>query len=297
MSSAPAEPGPSLDRNPPQDIDAEKSVLGAMLSSKDAIADVVEEIKGVDFYRPGHELIFNTITDLYGRGDPADTVTTADELDRRGELERAGGRLYLAELLTNVTVTANAAYYAKIVAEKAVLRRLVEASIRIAQMGYQGQGEVADIVDAAQQTLYDVSTRKTSEEYHPLSELFESTFDELEAIEARGDAMAGIPTGFTDLDELTKRVHARPDDHRRRPSGHGKIHSSPRLCPRRRHQEPSRSCNLQPRDGAQRDRHEIAICRGRDRAVPDACGAPVRRGLAAHGRQNNTDLVSTVVHR
>ncbi len=180
MSSAPAEPGPSLDRNPPQDIDAEKSVLGAMLSSKDAIADVVEEIKGVDFYRPGHELIFNTITDLYGRGDPADTVTTADELDRRGELERAGGRLYLAELLTNVTVTANAAYYAKIVAEKAVLRRLVEASIRIAQMGYQGQGEVADIVDAAQQTLYDVSTRKTSEEYHPLSELFESTFDELE---------------------------------------------------------------------------------------------------------------------
>ena len=203
MSCAPAEPGPSLDRNPPQDIDAEKSVLGAMLSSKDAIADVVEEIKGVDFYRPGHELIFNTITDLYGRGDPADTVTTADELDRRGELERAGGRLYLAELLTNVTVTANATYYAKIVAEKAVLRRLVEASIRIAQMGYQGQGEVADIVDAAQQTLYDVSTRKTSEEYHPLSELFESTFDELEAIEARGDAMAGIPTGFTDLDELT----------------------------------------------------------------------------------------------
>ena len=87
MSSAPVEPGPSLDRNPPQDIDAEKSVLGAMLSSKDAIADVVEEIKGVDFYRPGHELIFNTITDLYGRGDPADTVTTADELDRRGELE------------------------------------------------------------------------------------------------------------------------------------------------------------------------------------------------------------------
>ena len=151
MSSAPAEPGPSLDRNPPQDIDAEKSVLGAMLSSKDAIADVVEELKGVDFYRPGHELIFNTITDLYGRGDPADTVTTADELDRRGELERAGGRLYLAELLSNVTVTANAAYYAKIVADKAVLRRLVEASIRIAQMGYQGQGEVADIVDAAQQ--------------------------------------------------------------------------------------------------------------------------------------------------
>ena len=186
MSSAPVEPGPSLDRNPPQDIDAEKSVLGAMLSSKDAIADVVEEIKGVDFYRPGHELIFNTITDLYGRGDPADTVTTADELDRRGELERAGGRLYLAELLTNVTVTANAAYYAKIVADKAVLRRLVEASIRIAQMGYQGQGEVSDIVDAAQQTLYDVSTRKTSEEYHPLSELFESTFDELEAIERAG---------------------------------------------------------------------------------------------------------------
>jgi replicative DNA helicase len=100
-------------------------------------------------------------------------------------------------------VAANAAYYAAIVRDKAVLRRLVQASIRIAQMGYQGQGEVNDIVDQAQQALFEVTEGKTSEDYHPLSELFESTFDEMEAIEARGDSMAGIPTGFADLDDLT----------------------------------------------------------------------------------------------
>lgn len=195
--------GPDLGRVPPQDLEAERAVLGAMLMSKEAIAAAVETVRGADFYQPRHELIFDTMIDLYGRGDPCDVVTTAAELERRGELERSGGKTYLIDLLGAVTVTANASYYAQIVADKATLRRLVEASIRIAQMGYEGQGDIADIVDSAQQTLYEVSERKTSEDYRPLSELFEDAFDEMEAIEARGDAMAGIPTGFTDLDELT----------------------------------------------------------------------------------------------
>lgn len=202
-ASAPGPAPTGLDRNPPQDLTAEQSVLGSMLMSKEAIADVVETLKGVDFYRPANELVFDAIIDLYGRGEPADAVTVAHELERRGELERAGGKVYLADLLGSVSVAANAAYYARIVADKAVLRRLVEASISIAQSGYRGEGDVNDIVDRAQQKLYEVTSGKTSEDYRPIEELFEGVFDEMEAIEARGDAMGGIPTGFADLDDLT----------------------------------------------------------------------------------------------
>lgn len=203
MSESAGQAPIGLDRTPPQDLEAEQSVLGSMLMSKEAIADAVEMLKGRDFYRPANEMVFDAILDLYGRGEPADPVTVADELGRKGQLEQTGGHVYLADLLSSVSVAANASYYAAIVRDKAVLRRLVQASIRISQMGYQGQGEVTDIVDAAQQALYEVTEGKTSEDYRPLSELFESTFDEMEAIEARGDSMAGIPTGFADLDDLT----------------------------------------------------------------------------------------------
>ncbi len=196
-----------VDRTPPQDVPAEQSVLGAMMMSKDAIANVVETVKGRDFYRPSHELIYDAILDLYGKGEPADPITVAAELTRRGEIGKVGGHVYLHDLLSSVSIAANAGYYAEIVREKAVLRRLVEASIRIAQMGYEGTGEVADIVDLAQQTIYNVTEGKTSEDYKPLSELIEPTWNELEAIASRGGRLAGVPTGFAELDELTNGLH------------------------------------------------------------------------------------------
>lgn len=196
-----------MDRTPPQDLAAEQSVLGAMLMSKDAIASVGEIIKGRDFYRPSHELIFEAIVDLYGRGEPADPITVADELGKRGEIARVGGHVYLADLLASISIAANASYYAEIVHNKAVLRRLVEASIKVAQLGYQGQGDVADIVDAAQQAVYEVADGKASDDYQPLSELIEPTIDEIEAIEGRKGVMSGVPTGFADLDELTNGLH------------------------------------------------------------------------------------------
>ena len=195
------------DRTPPQDVAAEQSVLGAMMMSKDAIANVVEVVKGRDFYRPAHELIYDAILDLYGKGDPADPITVAAELTRRGEIGKVGGHIYLHELLSSVSIAANAGYYALIVREKAVLRRLVEASIRIAQMGYEGTGEVADIVDQAQQTIYNVTDAKASEDYKPLSAMIEPTWNELEAIASRGGRLAGVPTGFAELDELTNGLH------------------------------------------------------------------------------------------
>jgi replicative DNA helicase len=204
----PSGPGESFDRTPPQDVLAEQSVLGGMMLSKDAIADVVEVVRGADFYRPAHETIFEAVLDLYGRGEPADAVTVADELTKRGDLTRIGGTAYLHTLISGVPTAANAGYYAQIVRERAVLRRLVEAGTRIVQLGYAaGGGDVDDLVNAAQSEVYAVTERRTSEDYLPIGAIIEGTVDEIEAAGHRDGTMAGVPTGFADLDRLTHGLH------------------------------------------------------------------------------------------
>ncbi|MCT9934717.1 replicative DNA helicase [Planotetraspora sp. A-T 1434] len=207
----PGGPGGSdstFERTPPSNIEAEQSVLGGMLLSKDAIADVVELLRSDDFYRPAHQIVFEVITDLYGRGEPADSVTVFDELQKRGEVARVGGGAYLHTLTAIVPTAANAGYYAKIVREQAVLRRLIEAGTRIVSYGYGGQGEeVDDLVDRAQAEIYKVTERRTSEDYLPLSEIMPSALDEIEAIGSRSGQMVGVPTGFQDLDSLTNGLH------------------------------------------------------------------------------------------
>jgi replicative DNA helicase len=197
----------AFDRTPPQDLEAEQSVLGGMLLSKDAIADVVETVRGADFYKPAHQTIYEAILDLYGRGEPADAITVSAELGRQGELGRVGGAPYLHTLISSVPTAANAGYYARIVSERAIMRRLVEAGTRITQMGYSDTGEVDEVVDRAQAEIYQVTERRTSEDYAPLAEIMEGTLDEIEAIGSRGGTMVGVPTGFTDLDGLTNGLH------------------------------------------------------------------------------------------
>ena len=203
-----AAPSP-FDRQPPQDLTAEQSVLGGMLLSKDAIADVVEVLRPDDFYKPAHQTVYDTILDLYGRGEPADAGAVAAELQRRGDLIRLGGAPYLHTLIATVPTAANAAYYAEIVAEKAILRRLVQAGTRIVQLGYHGAdgAEVNDVVDRAQAAIYEVTERSTSEDYVALEELLQPTMDELDAIASRGGVALGVPTGFTDLDAATNGLH------------------------------------------------------------------------------------------
>jgi len=196
-----------FDRTPPQDLAAEQCVLGAMMLSKDAIADVIETLRGTDFYRPAHEIVFDAITDLYARGEPADAITVAADLTKRGEMARIGGAPYVHTLVASVPLAANAGYYAHIVREKAILRRLVEAGTKIVQIGYAGEGEVDDVVDQAQAEIYSVTEKRTTEDYAPLKDIMEGALDEIEAIDSRGDAMVGVPTGFTDLDELTNGLH------------------------------------------------------------------------------------------
>ncbi len=207
LSSPQASEPRSAGRTPPQDNDAEQSVLGSMLLSKDAIAEVSESVRGTDFYRPAHETIYDAIVDLYGRSEPADPVTVSAELQRRGELAKIGGAPYLHTLSAQVPIAANAGYYAEIVREKAILRRLVDAGTRIAQMGYAGEGQVDDVVDQAQAEVYAITEKRASEDYAPLSDIMESALDEIEAISNRDGDMIGVPTGFADMDELTNGLH------------------------------------------------------------------------------------------
>jgi replicative DNA helicase len=199
--------GSAFERVPPQDLDAEQSVLGGMLLSKDAIADVVEILKGHDFYRPAHETIYQAILDLYAKGEPADPITVAAELTKRGEITKVGGASYLHTLVQTVPTAANAEYYAQIVHERAVLRRLVEAGTRITQMGYAADGDIDEIVNSAQAEIFAVTEQRTAEDYLPLSEIMEGALDEIEAIGSRSGEMTGVPTGFTDLDQLTNGLH------------------------------------------------------------------------------------------
>ena len=201
-------PAPEFERTPPQDLAAEQSVLGGMLINKDAIADVIETLRSGDFYRPAHQIVFDVIIELYGKGEPADAITVGAELTKNGDAGRIGGMPYLHTLVSVVPTAANAGYYAKIVAELAILRRLVEAGTKIVQLGYSAEGsQVDDIVDRAQQTIYDVTERRTSEDYTVLEELMQPTMDELEAIGGRNGMMSGVPTGFVDLDTLTNGLH------------------------------------------------------------------------------------------
>ncbi len=197
------DPGRAPDRTPPQDLAAEQCVLGGMLLSKDAIADVAEKLRTVDFYRPVHATIFDTILDLYGRGEPADPITVAAALADAGNLVRVGGVPYLHDLVAAVPTAANASYYADIVRDRAILRRLVEAGTRIAQLGYGGQGDDADtLVDRAGQVLYDVGAQRTTSDMVALRDLMQDALDAVEANSERGGSLLGIPTGFTDLDRL-----------------------------------------------------------------------------------------------
>jgi replicative DNA helicase len=199
----------AYERMPPQDLAAEQSVLGGMMLSKDAIADVVEVLSPGDFCRPAHQAVYDCVLDLYSRGEPADPITVSAELERRGELGRVGGAPYLHTLIATVPTAANAGYYAEIVAEKSVLRRLVEAGTRIVQLGYNGAegAEIDEVVDRAQAAVYEVTERRMSEDYAVLEDLLQPTMDEIDSIASRGGSAMGVPTGFADLDHVTNGLH------------------------------------------------------------------------------------------
>ena len=195
------------DRVPPHDLLAEQSAIGGMLLSKDAVADVIETVRGMDFYIPKHETIFEAVMNHYPPRLLTVVIEVTDELSQTGELTRAGGTEYLHTLTALVPTAANAGFYASIVAEKAVLRRLVEAGTRIVQMGYASEGEVVDLVNNAQAEIYAVTGGVESEDFVPLTEAVTTAIDEIETAMGRDGKMVGVPTGFAELDDLTNGLH------------------------------------------------------------------------------------------
>jgi replicative DNA helicase len=196
----------TFERIPPQDLDAEQCVLGGMILSKRAIAAVIEVLEAEDFYRPHHESIFRAVLDLYGRNEPADPITLTNELRELGVLAKVGGPAYINELVRAVPTAANAEYYAQIVHDCAVRRRIVQAGHRITEIGYAGEGEAQDANDAAQAELNAVMKTREDADSALLGDDLDQVVVELEKLASEGRAF-GLPTGFMDLDDLTHGLH------------------------------------------------------------------------------------------
>lgn len=188
---------------PPHNLEAEEAVLGAILFSREAIADVLEILQPQDFYRPAHQRIFEAVVELYAQGEPADVVTVAESLRRKGVLDDVGGLPYVHTLVSAVPSPSNAAHYARIVKETAVLRRLGEAGARISQLAYSPPGDLEETLDRAEQLLYGVLEKRTMEDFHPLRALLTENLEAIERLSARKSRVTGISTGFPELDSLT----------------------------------------------------------------------------------------------
>jgi replicative DNA helicase len=188
-------------RVPPHSIQAEESLLGAMLLSRDAIAAAVETVAADDFYKPAHGHIYDAITALFGQGEPADPVTVAEQLRRAGLLDSIGGPAALVALQAGTPAVGSAARYGRIVEEHAMLRRLIGVAGEIAELGYEPPDDVAQAIDRAESLVFDVAQRRVTDSLAPLRELLEQKLDHLEMLYERGESITGVPTGYTDLDE------------------------------------------------------------------------------------------------
>jgi replicative DNA helicase len=209
MSIAPiAKAFRSEDRLLPHDLVAEQSTIGGMLLSADVTHLILSESKIAerDFYAPKHEIIFTAIKALANQGEPTDVVTLSAELVKLGKLSTIGGAEYLHELTAIVPTAASASFYANIVREKAILRRLIEAGTRIAQRGYDGEGEVDDQVNTAQNEIYSVADDSSGKDYTVLATALQMAADEIELVQ-KNQGLAGVPTGFTELDKATNGLH------------------------------------------------------------------------------------------
>ena len=189
-------------RVPPHDIQAEESLLGAMMLSAGAIADAAGVVTASDFYKPAHGHVYDAVHTLYASGQPADSVTVADELRRAGLLDAIGGHAVLAQIMSSTPATTNAARYARIVEEYALLRRLIGVAGEIAELGYSVPEDVSKALDRAESLVYEVNERRVTDSTQRLSSLLSENLDRLEQLYERGDAITGTPTGYLDLDQL-----------------------------------------------------------------------------------------------
>src|SRR5918911_1074234 len=208
FSIAPPGRDPYRDRRPPYSEEAEQAVLGAMLMDPNAVLRAVEQVDDTMFYREGHRRIFRAMTAIAGRGGVGDPLTLGEELSRRGELEASGGKEYVGLLVDAVPTAANVEYHARIVREKALLRRLIEVSTSIVTDAFEGHVGAAELLDEAEHKIFQVSQQRGTEGFTRIKELLWPTMERIEALQRGGKTITGVATGFTDLDELTSGFQA-----------------------------------------------------------------------------------------
>lgn len=192
-----------LDRVPPQNLEAEQSVLGAMLIEREAISRVAEILRPEDFYRESHRLIFNAVLQLYNKNEAVDLITITEQLKKEDKLEAVGGISFVTSLANSMPTAANVVYHAKIVEEKALLRQLINAATYIAGMGYEPTDEVVNILDSAEKTILSVANRKVKGDFAPVKTIILDAFNKIEQLYASKGGITGLSTGFRDLDRLT----------------------------------------------------------------------------------------------
>jgi replicative DNA helicase len=188
---------------PPQNIEAEGSIISAILIDNDALLDVIEALGPEDFYRTAHQKIYAAITDLFDKAEPIDLVTLANKLKEKGELEAIGGASYLARLVDTVPLAVNARHYAKIVHDKASLRRMIEKANAILKRCFEERGEAEDVIDFAESAVFEISEQKARQSFYPLSKIILGNIETLEEKQGNRSLVTGVTTGFTQLDTMT----------------------------------------------------------------------------------------------
>ena len=192
-----------LTRNSPQNISAEQATLGSIILDKDSILSCIEILKSEDFYRSAHQVIYQCALDLFEKNQAVDLVTLTEELNKRKQLEEVGGASYLTTLMSSVPTAANVVYYAKIVEQKAILRKLINHATQIVTMGYEEQEDARVLLDKAENLIFDVSQQKIDHSFSPIKDLLTESFEKIEDLYHRDNFITGVPTGFIELDEIT----------------------------------------------------------------------------------------------
>ena len=194
---------PRRGRIPPQDIDAERSVLGAILIDPDRFSEIASGLSAEDFYRPNHAHVFEAVVNLFERNEPIDEITVGSELKTLGKLESLGGSAYLAELTDSVPTAANVAYYAKLVKKRAVVRRLIMATTAITGSVYEGTTDIDLLLDEAEAKIFEITTNRDQKGFAPLKEVVKDAFKLIEKRYEKKEVITGVPTGFIDFDQMT----------------------------------------------------------------------------------------------
>ena len=192
----------SLYKIPPQSIEAEESLLSGILIDNNTLLDIIDIISPEDFYRSVHQKIFSGIVELFSKNEPVDLVTLTNALKERGNLEEIGGATYLATLVDTVPLAVNAKHYAKIVHDKASLRRLIEKANEIAKECFEDRGNVDEIIDFAESSIFEISKNKHNQSFYPISEIIDGNIETLEERQGNKALVTGVPTGFARLDNL-----------------------------------------------------------------------------------------------